>query len=403
MNKKLFPVLFVLLGTPIFNGSLNVLVHIPIILFVYISFLFFFLKQKALFLSKRELIFISLFILNLSFSFFMAFYKYAAFIEFNYIFSYILFYCLLKLTIQNEKDIKKIVFCLIIGATSISIFGLFQYFDWLPKPWWGKSIFLSGTFVEHSHFAGFLNMIIPLNLACLFLRKKNKKIFLLFLSALIVLISSLFFSMSRGGWGSYLIGMSFFYLLYAKRYKILFITVGMTILIGSVYLAYKKTPSTNCSHRIEAGISFIRGSEQEFVRPLIWGKTLKMIQDNPFGIGLGQFVWEFPRYQDESLDFRIVYADNDYLHYIVELGMPFLILICCLVFEIIKKIKQILATQNVPIFLMGLVSSIMTMLGHSFVDYNLHVPSNAYAFTLLLFLVIHYPIIKIEWRDEESY
>lgn len=62
--------------------------------------------------------------------------------------------------IVNEFDRgmrKALVPAAIIVGAVLSAYGLLQYIGLLPHPWWYPQEFLSATYVNHNHFAGFWN------------------------------------------------------------------------------------------------------------------------------------------------------------------------------------------------------------------------------------------------------
>jgi hypothetical protein len=57
------------------------------------------------------------------------------------------------------------VYLAIILGSFLSAFGILQYLDLFGHSWWIPQEFLSATFVNHNHFAGLLELIIPVTVA----------------------------------------------------------------------------------------------------------------------------------------------------------------------------------------------------------------------------------------------
>lgn len=87
---------------------------------------------------------------------------------------------------------------------------------------------------------------------------------------------------------------------------------------------------------------------------------------------------------------EFVYAHNDYLQMIIETGIPatlFLLTSLLLFFKSSYKNLTILyaAGENLRFYLgLGAMSGVVAILIHSLTDFNLHIPSNAAYFAVLL-------------------
>lgn len=127
-------------------------------------------------------------------------------------------------------------------------------------------------------------------------------------------------------------------------------------------------------------------------RRIAWIGTCNMIADHKFtGTGPSTFSVMFTQYQPAgSASARFYYAHNDYLQYIAELGLPiiiFMVWICYTIFFCgMQKLKSY-SRQKRGITL-GALTGIVALLIHSFVDFNLHIPSNALLFIMLVALVM---------------
>jgi hypothetical protein len=121
------------------------------------------------------------------------------------------------LAVNNFNRIVVVRFAslIIIIATAMSLFGLGQYFLGLDHYWWAHEEFLSATYVNHNHFAGYLELAIPLAIGMVLgLRRNRVSSDFKFLSFRIALILALItmgvafvISQSRGGWICLLIAL----------------------------------------------------------------------------------------------------------------------------------------------------------------------------------------------------
>ena len=83
---------------------------------------------------------------------------------------------------------KKLAIVIITVALAMSLLGLAQYFLGLEHSWWNPPEFIAATYVNHNHFAGFLELSIPLALSLLFsklFRSRVAKKELLLIAALV--------------------------------------------------------------------------------------------------------------------------------------------------------------------------------------------------------------------------
>jgi len=123
-------------------------------------------------------------------------------------------------------------------------------------------------------------------------------------------------------------------------------------------------------------------------RMLVWKATLKAFADFAwFGTGLGTFRYVFPLYYPEGLQNNFLYTHNDYLQFLLETGIVGTLLLA-LAFVSLAGIAFKACSKESPSFIMaGLVTSMIYMLIHSFFDFNMHIPSNAIMFSIILGLL----------------
>jgi len=117
--------------------------------------------------------------------------------------------------------------------------------------------------------------------------------------------------------------------------------------------------------------------------------TLAMIADFPlFGVGPGNFEFTFPLYRDFG-DQRFTHVHDDYLEVAAEMGLPALALAGVLIVALYRRAAAAcVAAVEPPCLLWGCVVGVFTLLLHSVVDFNLHIPANALVFAVLTGIVI---------------
>jgi len=260
-----------------------------------------------------------------------------------------------------------------------------------------------GTIVNRNHFAGFLEMLVPLIFMIGFARFQDRRIrrnrswsrtaprgeyaarAWMFLVTGALLFLAILFSLSRGGTVAAMIG-----------------TFAAATLLWRHPAGSRRLPS----HILAAGIAlvFLSGALwigiqpvfEEFVqvpsgvvdRTSIWRGTGAIIGDHPLvGVGAGMHGWAFTLYQDRNPGFFYDHAHNDYLEAAAEWGIPAAAAFFIVLFAVIWRAGKACIQSTDPAraaLLAGGVGGVAAMLVHSFVDFNLHIPSNALMFGVIL-------------------
>jgi hypothetical protein len=105
------------------------------------------------------------------------------------------------------------------------------------------------------------------------------------------------------------------------------------------------------------------------------------------GIGLGGFASVFPLYRARTADawgVPVDHAHNDYLELAAEIGLPASLLCLVLLAFCARRVWRALRSGSAdPWLLWGCASGALALLLHSFTDFNLHVPANAVLFAAL--------------------
>ena len=128
-------------------------------------------------------------------------------------------------------------------------------------------------------------------------------------------------------------------------------------------------------------------------RAVVWEATCELIKDFPLtGAGLGTYKTVFQRYKQEDFDYRLSiydHAHNDYLEIIAEVGIIGIIpLFFGILYFIIVILKKWAKTKN-PFskgISLGGVGAMAYISLHSLMDFNLHIPSNAMIFCIIMAL-----------------
>jgi len=118
------------------------------------------------------------------------------------------------------------------------------------------------------------------------------------------------------------------------------------------------------------------------------------------GSGPGSFYSTYPGFMGEASRFSYRYAHNDFLQFILEVGILGFLLVSILVLSAVHCSLRAMATRNYP-YLRGIgfgsFMGIVAILIHSLVEFNLQIPSNAALFVTLLalaWIAFGYPLSR---------
>ena len=133
---------------------------------------------------------------------------------------------------RDEERIVHLFGAVTIMGFIVAIEGLVQYLTWNGKIYWFRKIPSTGAFgpfVNHNHFAGYAEMVIPVAIGMALYLAAGERADMgsgadgrwgkgaLCLFAAVILVASLFLSLSRGGIASALLSGAFLMLLLWKR------------------------------------------------------------------------------------------------------------------------------------------------------------------------------------------
>jgi O-antigen ligase len=233
-----------------------------------------------------------------------------------------------------------------------------------------------GPFVNRNHFAGLIGMLIPLGLG-LGLTQHTREMKVLYGFMAVIMAVSLFFSLSRAAHQLLLYGRVSLMMVPGRSKGLadgFFISV---VLCYVIYLGID--PVIKRFHETD-----ISGEE----RLVVWSTTWSAIKDFWLtGSGLGSFINIFPLYAPFISGGIYDHAHNDYLEFFLEAGLIGTILLvvfaALITYTVIKNPLQ----GRHAIFRVAAISSVFTIIAHSFFDFNLHILSNFLMFAYVLGMV----------------
>lgn len=395
-----FIVASILVFAPIARGAVRLWAFGPIQIAIFLAACIYitYIKYEGEMRFKRTPLDIpmALFLSLCLFSFFNTGYLYASIMEFLKFANLALLFYIVVNSIDEEYKIKRILSIILASATAIAMFGILQYLGILPRGWWDRYNFLSAAYVNHNHFAGYMELAMPLSIGMILSEKDiGKKA--LYIYSFLALSSALLLSMSRGAWFSISIAMIFMFIMIYRKKKGVFIFFLFLIFLAVVAIFIFNAVDLSILSR-----RFSSYKELDFSGRIdIWKGTLGIIRHNwLLGTGMGTFIYNFPIHRTPGLNMFVNFSHNDYLQIASEAGIFSLMLAVFMIFMIIRKgiiTHNIASTSFRKWIPLALVTGILSLAIHGLGDFNFYIPANVILFTVYAGLVFN-----ISSRREEG-
>jgi len=321
-----------------------------------------------------------------------------------------------------------LVRAILVTGFSVALFGIVQHLTWNGRIYWLRPAprdTAFGPFVNHNHFAGYVEMVMPLAIVMAFhlvSRRGRRRAdgfegedeadlaggsaafddsqeaagrwgqWTLALFAAVVLLGSLVLSGSRGGLLSAVLGGG---ILFAALWR----RIRPRALAWSVAAALPILAALLAAW-IGADVLRMGGEEGRSVereasfhsRWVIWKEVARRLPEaGAAGFGLGTFEESFAPYTPRGTAQRWDRAHNDYLQIAWETGAlgALFILWGGLAFGwsyVAPALRG--AGHPLDLFRVAVAVSLASLLFHSVVDFNLQIGSNAFLFALLAGLLV---------------
>lgn len=265
----------------------------------------------------------------------------------------------------------------------------------------------TGTYINRNHFAGLLELILPLVLASAFYtfqiwsgrrhdlehsrRPSSERsaaafqtLFYLFLLVLIVV--GVIFSRSRMGILVTVFTLVFMAVLAQLKLRRRIWMLG-TFFFLVLVLAYGVWIGLN---PVLARFERIRDPNylQLEGRAAIWRDAVQLIRDFPLtGTGLGTFEVAYRKYQKSLVGSTVDHTHNDFLEFASDTGLIGVLILFLPIFYLLgKMVVAFLADSRGyrRAVILGCIGSTVGLLLHSITDFNLQIPANALIFATIL-------------------
>ncbi|MGE0132050.1 MAG: O-antigen ligase family protein [Blastocatellales bacterium] len=327
-------------------------------------------------------------------------------------------------------DTKKLTWLgnfLIFFGLALAVFALVQRFTWNGKYFWMFEPSVPppapfGPFVNHNHFAGYVEMIAPIPAALILRRAVRGEFSFLYGFATVMMGLAVVMSLSRGGMISLVAGLMFVAAFGIKpaanesfgvrrrggyspsnplKWPVAFSRIGaMVVMVFTIGVGVWWVGADSVIKRMQKGELVMDAPSKDPAketffqsRGWIWRDTAAMIRENwVTGIGLGAYHTAYPIYSTRDGTLVVSQAHNDYLQILADGGILGAVIALWFIFLVARDTVRASRHGN-PLMAgmaVGAAGGLFALLVHSLFDFNFQIPSNA-----LLFLVLTSVVAQI--------
>ncbi|MCP4697348.1 MAG: hypothetical protein GY862_10925 [Gammaproteobacteria bacterium] len=322
--------------------------------------------------------------------------------------SYVLLFSLALLTVRSRTRIRQIAYALVFSGLFQAVYGSLMTLSGLEFGFFHEKVHgrgvATGTFVNRNHLAGYLGMCLAMGIGLLIAqleessengwRQRLVSLFAWILSAkmrlrlyLVMMVIALVMTHSRMGNTAFFAGMCIagvIGLLLSRHATRATMVLLISLVVIDIFIVGAWFGLEKVTQRIEqTTLTKAKRDEVDIYSFRYW-------QDYRLtGSGLGSYYAAFPRYQRSDTEGFWKHAHNDYLEFATETGLIGLILLSCVVLLSLRVALLAQFRRHDPLargVAFSVAMTIIILLIHSSVDFNLQIPANAATFMLLLAL-----------------
>lgn len=325
-------------------------------------------------------------------------YSFATRTELLKLVAYFMVFFLVAQAFRSRSDMVTLAWFLVSFCFAVSLFGIIQHFTsqgtiyWLRKLNAGGDPF--GPYVNRNHFAGFVELTLPIGLALMVFRGVRRDVFPLAALLTIVPVGALILSGSRGGIVAFAFEIGVLALIARSRRAVdgsRTVAIGIVVLVAVMLVVW-----------LGAGKAIERFSEMRPGEPSIARRGTMLLdathifQKHPIaGAGLGTLETVYPTYETAYDGLVVDHVHNDYVEGLAEMGIlggACGLLFLWLLFREARRTFEAEQGQFSRAIHAGGITGVAGLLFHSFLDFNLHIPANALLFLVLVYLATCQPL-----------
>jgi O-antigen ligase len=304
-------------------------------------------------------------------------------------------------TLRRSSQFEMLAKVMTAYGALVASFAVLQGLSPNGKIYWIRTLqrggFFYGPYVNHNHYAGLMEMLVPfpLVLAATRFTGGNRKIVVAGVAALMA--GTIFLSGSRGGMVAFLAQLLVLAVLLLRKREAgwkqpLMLAAFLAMVIGFlVWLGSNELTQRLISIHSEAREEISGG-----VRLTIDRDCFRMFVRKPIlGWGVGTFPIVYPEFRSFYTMFFVNQAHNDYLQLLVETGLVGFSIAIWFLALMFRKAANKLANWTETATGALTVAALLGCVGilvHSFLDFNLQIPANAALFYVLCAIAASAPL-----------
>ncbi len=305
-------------------------------------------------------------------------------------------------TVVRTAQARKLAVILAVYGFALAAFALLQGIApngklyWVRQPRLGGWIY--GPYVNHNHYAGLMELLIPIPLVISLSRLAHEKERIAAGIAAAVMTGTVFFSGSRGGMLAILVELAVFAILLARQRKGIRIAIGVGAFAIVLVVLLTWLGGKQLTERVSTISTEARTELSGGMRLTIDRDAISMFRHRPVaGWGLGAFPTVYPQFRSFYTTFFVNEAHNDYVQLLVEMGLlGFAAMVWFLIVlyrSALRKIGNWTSELSAALTL-ACTLGFTGILVHSFFDFNLQIPANAALFYVFCTLAAAPPLFQ---------
>jgi O-antigen ligase len=304
-------------------------------------------------------------------------------------------------TLLRGAQARQLAFVFSIYGVTLAAFALIQGISsngklyWIRQPHMGGWIY--GPYVNHNHYAGLMEMLVPIPLVLSLTRLASTKTRNAAAAAAAIMVGTIFLSGSRGGMLAIAAELIILAALLIKQKRGLRTAIGLGLFLAIVVGLLAWVGGEELSRRI-ATVGPSRFDLSSDIRSNINRDGLRMFLKKPIlGWGLGTFPVVYPQFRSFYTNFFVNEAHNDYLQLLVEMGLLGFAAMVWFVATAYTRALNKIGDWTGDISGAGTLACMLGFSGilvHSAVDFNLQIPANAALFYVMCTVAAAEPFVQ---------